>query len=44
MSKNYKKVKNFYDTELWSIKMVRNSVDRWITFEEFQQITRKEDK
>lgn len=42
MSKNYEKVKDFYDAELWSMGMVRNAVDRWITADEFQEITGKE--
>lgn len=39
MSKNYGKVKGFYDADLWSIGMVRNAVGRWITEVEFVEIT-----
>lgn len=39
MSRNYGKVKGYYDARLWSIGMVRNAVDRWITAEEFRDIT-----
>lgn len=41
MSKNYEKVKVFYDTKLWSLGMVRNAVNRWITADEFHEITGK---
>ncbi len=39
MSKNYGKVKRFYDAGLWSLAMVRNAVGRWITAEEYTKIT-----
>ncbi len=42
MSKNFDKVKGFYDAELWSLGMVRNAIGRWITAEEFQEITGEE--
>lgn len=42
MSKNYEKVKRFYDASLWTIGMVKNAVDRWITAAEYQEITGKE--
>lgn len=42
MSKNFDKVKGFYDVGLWSLGMVRNAVERWITAEEFLEITGKE--
>lgn len=35
MSKNYQKVKQYYDAKLWTVNMVRNAVGRWITAEEF---------
>lgn len=41
-SKNYEKVEGFYNAKLWSLRMVRNAVDRWITSDEFQEITGKE--
>lgn len=42
MSKNFEKVKSFYAAKLWSFGMVRNAVDRWITADEFQEVTGKE--
>lgn len=39
MSPNYEKVKRYYDTDLWSIEQVYKSVGKWITPEEFAQIT-----
>lgn len=41
MSK-FEKVKVFYYAKLWSLGMVRNAVGRWITADEFQEITGKE--
>ena len=39
-SKNFEKVKTFYDTGVWSEERVRNAgVKGWITPEEFQEIT-----
>ena len=34
-------VKEFYDAKLWSVGMVWNAVERWITAEEFREITGK---
>ncbi|MTK06658.1 MAG: XkdX family protein [Hungatella sp.] len=42
MSKNFEKVKRFYDTKLWSLSWVVNAVDKWITAAEYQEITGKE--
>lgn len=42
MSKNYEKVKGFYDAGLWSEGMVENAVGRWITPDEYQEIIGKE--
>ena len=42
MSKNYSKVKGYHDTGLWSLGMVRNAVGRWITEEEYKEITGKD--
>ena len=39
MSKNFAKVKYYYDSGLWSIQKVRNVVGKWITPEEFELIT-----
>lgn len=44
MSKNFDKVKSFYDAGLWSLGMVHNAVDRWITADEFLEITGEEYK
>lgn len=42
MSKNYEKVKRLYDTESWPLNWVQDAVDRWITADEYQEITGKE--
>ena len=42
MSKNYLKVKSYYDRGLWSITKVRNVVGKWIIPEEFTEITGEE--
>ena len=40
MSEKYQKVKKYYDSGLWNVKMVRNAVEKkWITAEEFEEIT-----
>lgn len=40
MSKNYNKVKSYYDRGLWSIERVREAVVKgWITEEEYEIIT-----
>ena len=41
MSKNFDRVKRFYEAHLWNEEMVRNAVGRWITDAEFQEITGK---
>lgn len=42
-SKNFSKVKKFYDSNLWSIERVKNAVKAtWITLDEFFEITGKE--
>lgn len=41
MSKNFLKVEKYYNAGLWSLGMVRNAVGRWITAEEFTEITGK---
>ena len=39
-SKNFEKVKGFYDSGFWSIGKVKNAVTKgWITVEEFKEIT-----
>ena len=40
MSEKFEKVKKYYDSGLWNVKMVRNAVGKkWITAEEFETIT-----
>ena len=39
MSKNFEKVKGFYEAGLWNLSMAHNAVTRWITAEEFMEIT-----
>lgn len=39
MSKNFEKVKEYYEKGLWSKGRVYNAVGKWITAEEYQQIT-----
>ena len=34
-SKNFKKVKDYYDYKLWDERRVRFAVGRWITAEEY---------
>lgn len=39
-SKNFEKVKSYFDKGLWGINAVRNAVEKnWITAEEFEEIT-----
>lgn len=39
-SKNFYKVKEYYDSGVWDIERVRNAVLKgWITPEEFKEIT-----
>ena len=40
-SKNYEKVKNYYNNGdgPWSLKQVHDAVGRWITEEEYKEIT-----
>ncbi len=46
-SKNYEKVKSYYDKGLWSKQRVKNAVENpasspWITPEEYKEITGEE--
>ena len=41
-SKNFKKVKDYYDNKLWDERRVRFAVGRWITAEEYKEITGKD--
>ena len=41
-SKNFEKVKNYYNNGnngLWTLKQVYNAVGKWITEEEYKEIT-----
>ena len=38
-SKNFEKVKHYYDTGMWSKQKVYNVVGKWITPEEYYEIT-----
>ena len=42
MSKNYEKVKSYYEKGLWTIEMVQNAVGKWITEDEYVVITGKQ--
>lgn len=37
-SKNFNKVKKYYDNKLWSKVRVWNAVGRWITADEYEEI------
>lgn len=39
MSKNFEKVKYYYDHGLWDKERVHNAVGKWITPEEYEIIT-----
>ena len=39
VSKNFEKVKNFYDSGVWSKERVYNAVGKWITADEYKIIT-----
>lgn len=38
-SKNFAKVKGYYDAGLWSKARVHAAVGKWITAEEYEEIT-----
>ena len=38
-SKNYEKVKGYYERNLWNINKVFNAVGKWITEDEYKEIT-----
>lgn len=38
-SPNFEKVKGYYDNGLWSIDRVWNAVGKWITADEYYEIT-----
>lgn len=39
MSKNFKKVKQYYDLKLWNLTKVQSAVGKWITADEYEEIT-----
>lgn len=41
-SKNFEKVKGYYDDGRWSIERVRAAVHKWITPNEYREITGEE--
>lgn len=41
MSEKYTKVKGYYDNGRWSKSRVHDAVGRWITAEEYEEITRE---
>lgn len=41
-SKNYEKVKNYYERGLWDLSRVYRVVGKWITAEEYKEITGKD--
>lgn len=38
-SKNFEKVRGYYIHHLWNLTQVHNAVGKWITEEEYQEIT-----
>lgn len=38
-SKNFEKVRGYYDNGLWSIERVKAAVYKWITAVEYEEIT-----
>ena len=44
MSEKFETVKKWYDKGLWDLIKVRNAVGKWITKEEYQEITEEEYK
>jgi hypothetical protein len=38
-SENFEKVKSYYDRGLWSVDKVKKAIGKWITAEEFDEIT-----
>jgi hypothetical protein len=39
VSKNFEKVKTYYNNGIWSKKRVYNAVGKWITNKEYKEIT-----
>lgn len=40
-SKNFAKVKQYYDKKLWNLAKVTAAVGKWITASEYEEITGK---
>lgn len=40
-SEKFEKVRGYYKNRLWNLAQVRNAVGKWITEEEYQEITGK---
>lgn len=38
-SEKFEKVRGYYKNKLWNLERVRNAVGKWITEEEYQEIT-----
>ena len=38
-SKNFEKVRTYYDRGMWSVERVRSAVGKWITAAEYKEIT-----
>lgn len=38
-SKNFEKVKGYYEDGIWNKSRVHNAVGKWITEEEYEEIT-----
>ena len=38
-SKNFRKVKQYYNMKLWNLQKVKSAVGKWITADEYQNIT-----
>lgn len=38
-SKNFNKVKQYYNMNLWNLQKVQSAVGKWITEEEYKEIT-----
>lgn len=40
-SEKFEKVRRYYKKRLWTLAQVKNAVGKWITEEEYQEITGK---
>lgn len=38
-SKNFEKVKQYYNKKLWNLHKVNSAVGKWITADEYEEIT-----